>query len=211
MAARKDFVVGIDLGTTHSAIAWSPKGREAVEILPVPQLVGPGEVSALPLLPSAIYLPGPGELPEGATRLPWGERPWVVGEWARRLGARIPLRLVFSAKSWLSHPGADRTAAILPWGAPDEVERISPVEASARILSHLRAAWEEAHPDRPLSQQEVVLTIPASFDEVARELTVQAARQAGLEKFRLLEEPQAAFHDYLLQAGDEVARRLDGL
>lgn len=211
MAARKDFVVGIDLGTTHSAIAWSPKGREAVEILPVPQLVGPGEVSALPLLPSAIYLPGPGELPEGATRLPWGERPWVVGEWARRLGARIPSRLVFSAKSWLSHPGADRTAAILPWGAPDEVERISPVEASARILSHLRAAWEEAHPDRPLSQQEVVLTIPASFDEVARELTVQAARQAGLEKFRLLEEPQAAFHDYLLQAGDEVARRLDGL
>src|SRR5690606_28263090 len=157
---REEFVVGIDLGTTHSAMASSPRSRKGIEVLPIPQLVGPGEVASLPLLPSALYLPSEGELPEGATRLPWGEPEWVAGEWARRLGARIPSRLVFSAKSWLSHPGADSTAAILPWCAPDAVERISPVEASARIPSHLRAAWEEAHPDRPPSQQAVVLTIP---------------------------------------------------
>src|SRR5690606_30032072 len=116
---------GIDLGTTHSAVAYGPRRREAIEILEVPQLVGPGEVAGLPLLPSAIYLPGEAELPAGATRLPWAEPDYVMGEWARRLGARIPSRLVASAKSWLSHPGADRRAAILPWGASEGVEKIS--------------------------------------------------------------------------------------
>src|SRR5690606_36475878 len=101
-----------------------------------------------------------------ATRLPWAARDYVVGEWARRLGARIPTRMVASAKSWLSHPGADRRADILPWGAPDEVPKISPVEASARILAHLRQAWESQYPKHPLRTHEVVLTIPASFDEV---------------------------------------------
>src|SRR5690606_6168349 len=115
-----------------------------------------------------------------------------------------PSRLVASAKSWLSHPGADRRAAILPWGASEGVEKISPVEASARILTHLRRAWESLHPSHPLGEREVILTIPASFDEVARELTVQAAREAGLEKVRLLEEPQAAFYDYLRQEGERL-------
>lgn len=201
MASKKSgFVVGIDLGTTHSAVAFSPVGKMQIEIFPIPQLVAAGEVAPLELLPSAVYLPAEGELPEGATRLPWGdEGPFVVGDLARRQGARVPGRLVASAKSWLSHPGVDRTAQILPWGAPEGVPRISPVEASARILAHVRAAWDAAHPKAPLAQQEVILTVPASFDEVARELTVQAARDAGFEKFRLLEEPQAAFYDFLQQ------------
>lgn len=205
MAARQpSFVVAIDLGTTHSALAFSPSGREAIETLAVPQLVGPGETAALPLLPSVVYLPAAGELPEGGTRLPWGEPDHVVGEWARRLGARVPMRLVASAKSWLSHPGADRRAPILPWGAPEDVPKISPVEASARVLRHLAAAWKSLHPAHPLESLELVLTIPASFDQVARELTVQAAREAGLEKLRLLEEPQAAFYDYLRQGGEAL-------
>ncbi|HWV38218.1 MAG TPA: Hsp70 family protein [Vulgatibacter sp.] len=197
MAAR--FVVGIDLGTTHSAVAFAHIGERALEVFEVPQLVGPGETAALPLLPSAIYLPAGGELPAGATRLPWGEAPHVVGDFARRLGAKVPDRLVSSAKSWLSHAGVDREAGILPWGAPADVPRLSPVEATARILAHLRAAWNHAHPDAPLGEQELVVTLPASFDDVARALTVRALREAGLGNARLLEEPQAAFYDFIHQ------------
>jgi len=197
MAAK--FVVGIDLGTTHSAVAFAPVGRRAIEVFAVPQLVGPGETAALPLLPSAIYLPAEGELPAGGTKLPWGEPPYVVGELARRLGAKVPDRLVASAKSWLSHAGVDREAAILPWGAPADVPRLSPVEATARILAHVRAAWDHAHPDAPLRAQELIVTLPASFDDVARELTVRALRDAGLPNARLLEEPQAAFYDFIHQ------------
>lgn len=204
MAARAATTVGIDLGTTHSALAFRLAGREAIEILQVPQLVGPGEVGRLALLPSVVYLPAEEELPAGATRLPWGAPAHVVGAWAQRLGSRVPARLVASAKSWLSHPGADRRAAILPWGAPEEVPKLSPVQASARVLAHLRQAWNHLHPDDPLEDIEVVLTIPASFDEVARALTVEAARAAGLEKLRLLEEPQAAFYDLLLAGGDAL-------
>lgn len=208
---RARYVVGIDLGTTHSAVAFSPRGREAIQVFPIPQLVAPGETAALQLLPSMVYLPGEGELPPGGSRLPWGAEPgYVVGDLARRLGAQIPSRWVASAKSWLSHPGADRRAPILPWGVEGDVERISPVEASARILEHVRQAWDAAHPDAPLREQEVILTIPASFDEVARELTVEAAEAAGIAKFRLLEEPQAAFYDLLARAGDEVVEALGG-
>lgn len=201
MAGRRgSYVVGIDLGTTHCAVAFSPKGRATVESFPIPQLVAPGETAPFPLLPSSIYLPGQDELPEGARRLPWNDEPsYVVGEWARRLGSKVPSRLVASAKSWLSHPGVDRKADILPWAVREEEEKISPVEASSRLLAHLRAAWDASHPGSPLAEQEVILTIPASFDEVARELTVAAAREAGISKFRLLEEPQAAFYDFLLQ------------
>ncbi|AKU91415.1 Hsp70 family protein [Vulgatibacter incomptus] len=200
------YVVGIDLGTTHSAMGFSPIGKKAIEIFRVPQLVAPGEVAELPLLPSTVYLPAEGELPAGATRLPWGdEPPYVVGELARRLGSKVPGRLVASAKSWLSNAGVDRTAAILPWGAPDDVPRLSPVEASARILAHMRAAWDAAHPANPLAAQEVILTVPASFDEVARELTVEATRRAGLPRARLLEEPQAAFYDFILQHEEGLA------
>lgn len=201
MATRKPkFVVGIDLGTTNSAVAFSPVGKVQIGMFRVPQLVAPGEAAPFDLLPSAIYLPAEGELPQGGTRLPWGEEPaWIVGELAKRQGAKVPGRMVASAKSWLSHAGVDRTAPILPWGAPEGVEKIAPVTASARVLAHVRSAWDAAHPQAPLAEQEVVLTVPASFDEVARELTVQAAQEAGLDRFRLLEEPQAAFYDFLQQ------------
>ncbi|MGH7972182.1 MAG: Hsp70 family protein, partial [Limisphaerales bacterium] len=161
------------------------------------QLERPGETGPLPLLPSCIYAPGEHELPPGSTRMPWGEdSSTVVGEFARWQGARVPGRLVSSAKSWLCHPGVDRSAPILPWGAPAEVTKLSPVDASALLLKHLARAWDLGHPDAPIARQEVIITVPASFDEVARALTVSAARQAGLEQFTLLEEPQAAFYDF---------------
>jgi len=206
MAAK--FVVGIDLGTTHSAVAFARIGQRALDVFPVPQLVAPGEAAALPLLPSAIYLPAEGELPAGGTKLPWGEAPYVVGELARRLGGKVPDRLVSSAKSWLSHAGVDREAKILPWAAPADVPRLSPVDATARLLAHMRAAWDHAHPDAPLRAQELVVTLPASFDDVARELTVRALRDAGLPNARLLEEPQAAFYDFIYQHEASLADAL---
>ncbi len=199
MTARRH-LVGIDLGTVNSALAAVDLARggdlaAAVRELPVPQLVAPGDVRERTLLPSCAYLPGP-ELAAGARRLPWGDRAVVVGELAREQGARVPGRVVTSAKSWLANARADRTAPILPWGAPEGVPRISPVAASALYLAHLRDAWDHSHPDAPLAEQEVVVTVPASFDEVARELTLAAAREAGLGAVTLLEEPQAAFHDW---------------
>src|SRR6185312_10193644 len=166
MASR--YVVGIDLGTTHTVLAYADTERTGahVEVLGVEQLVGPGHVHPLPLLPSFLYLPGPHELAEGATKLPWGEAPFVVGQFARAQGSRVPGRMVASAKSWLANPGVERTSPILPWGAPAEVERVSPVTASARYLEHLRHAWDRKFPQHPLSEQELVLTLPASFDEV---------------------------------------------
>ena len=195
------FLVGIDLGTVNSAVAYVDLGAEAgpaehARVLPIPQLVAPGEVGERRLLPSSAYLPGEHELPAGARRLPWGEPAVVVGELARAQGARVPGRLVASAKSWLSHPRVDRTADILPWGAPEGVPRISPVAASALYLSHLREAWSYRFREHALEAQDLVLTVPASFDEVARELTLRAAREAGLDRVTLLEEPQAAFYDF---------------
>ncbi|MFP2911613.1 Hsp70 family protein, partial [Pyxidicoccus sp. 3LFB2] len=194
-------IVGIDLGTTHCAVASvdPTKGAGApVEDFPIPQLVRQGEVAPRALLPSTVYVPAGHELASESLKLPWGDDggPWVVGELARWQGARVPGRLVASAKSWLCHPGVDRSAPILPWGAPADVQKVSPVDASALLLTHMARAWDFAHPDAPLSKQEVVITVPASFDEAARALTVSAARKAGLEKFTLLEEPQAAFYDY---------------
>jgi hypothetical protein len=203
------YLIGIDLGTTNSALAYVDSKRPGPnrvrpEIHPfaVPQLVAPGEVADRPLLPSFLYLPGPHDLPPGATALPWDANcPYAVGEFARNHGARVPGRLVTSAKSWLCHAGVDRSAALLPWTAPPDVPRISPVEASARFLRHLVQAWNyrmarDASEDR-LEKQTVVLTVPASFDDVARNLTVEAARLAGLEIVTLLEEPQAAFYCWL--------------
>ncbi|MFB1480996.1 Hsp70 family protein [Corallococcus sp. RDP092CA] len=194
-------IVGIDLGTTHCAVASvdPAKGSGApVEDFPLPQLVRQGEVAPRALLPSAVYVPAGHELAPEVLRLPWGDDggPYVVGELARWQGARVPGRLVASAKSWLCHPGVDRSAPILPWGAPADVQKLSPVDASALLLTHMARAWDHAHPAEPLSKQEVVITVPASFDEAARALTVSAARKAGLERFTLLEEPQAAFYDY---------------
>ncbi len=194
------FVVGIDLGTTNSAVAYvdtaSPAAR--IESLPIPQLVAYGEVAERPALPSFLYLAGEHDVRPGDLALPWrADADYAAGELAREQGAKVSGRLVSSAKSWLCHGGVDRQADILPWGAPDDVARISPVEASRRFLEHLRAAWQNRFPDHPLADQDVVLTVPASFDEVARELTIEAAARAGLRHARLLEEPQAAFYAWL--------------
>jgi hypothetical protein len=199
------YLIGIDLGTTNSALAYidaRSKGQPRIHSFAVPQLVAPGELAERPLLPSFLYLPGPHDLPPKACALPWDpERAYAVGEFARNHGAHVPGRLVTSAKSWLAHAGVDRTAALLPWSAPPEVSRISPVEASARYLRHLADAWNyriaKDRPEDQLEKQQVVLTVPASFDDVARNLTVEAARKAGIQNLTLLEEPQAAFYSWL--------------
>src|SRR2546427_746868 len=196
MAAR--FTAGIDLRTTNPACAFvdTAAGR-ALRVFEVPQLVAPAEMGARPTLPSFLYLAGAHELPAGSLDPPWATgRAWCVGLFAREQGARVPGRLVASSKSWLCHAAVDRTAPILPWGAGDEVPKVSPVEASARTLTHLREAWDASFP-APLAEQDVVLTVPASFDEVARELTLAAARAAGLPEVVMLEEPQAAFYAWL--------------
>jgi molecular chaperone DnaK (HSP70) len=202
------FAIGIDLGTTNCALAWATPGGDTPTPLSIPQVIAAGEVSDRSLLPSFLYFPAEGQFAKGALALPWypGARD-VVGAFARAQGATTPVRLVSSAKSWLSHAGVDRRGEILPWGAPDEVPKVSPVQASARYLAHMRAAWEAAHPDAPLDEQDVVLTVPASFDAVARELTIEATGLAGFaEPPTLLEEPQAAMYDWLAQRGDAWRR-----
>ncbi|WP_437333042.1 Hsp70 family protein [Sorangium sp. So ce394] len=202
-AKTPSLIVGIDLGTTHTVVAWAERDAApgAIRVFPIPQLVTATEVEARPLLPSLLYAPLPGEAPAD----PFGDAPFAIGEHARRRGGEVPGRLIASAKSWLCHPAIDRTAPVLPWGAAEDatsLPRASPLDASARILAHVRRTWDDAFPDRPLAAQEVVLTVPASFDQVARELTVEAARRAGLSA-RLLEEPQAAFYDFMRLAGAE--------
>lgn len=173
------------------------EGFEAT-VFPVHQLVAPGTVEARDSLPSFHYEPAKGEFEAEALTLPWSsEGKSVVGVLAREHGAAVPGRLAVSAKSWLSHGGVDRNAALLPWHGAERVHKISPGEASRRYLEHIRHAWDHAHPEQPLAEQDVVLTVPASFDEVARELTVDAARNAGLPKLCLLEEPQAAFYAWM--------------
>ena len=202
------YAVGIDLGTTHCAISAARIDHPKVRLLQVPQLIAPGEVAERPLLPSFSYLPAPGELSDADRTLPWGVSEHVVGEAARRLGAKVPGRLVASAKSWVCHGGVNRRAPILPWNSPDDEPHISPFEAQVAYLAHLRATWEQVHPDAPLAEQDVVVTVPASFDEGARTLTTDAAEAAGLGAVRLLEEPQAAFYDYLGAESDEADPRL---
>ena len=209
------FVVGIDLGTTNCALAYVDADAPGpARAFAVPQLVGPGEVAARPTLPSFLLLPTELEVPPAAMALPWAPTATsAVGAFAVTRGAELPHRLVASAKSWLSSANVDRTAAILPWrGAdrdlPEGGERVSPVAASARYLAHLRQAWDAAHPDAPLADQDVLVTVPASFDAVARELTVVAAREAGLPRVTLLEEPQAAFYAWLAVTGDAWRTKL---
>ena len=201
------FSVGIDLGTTHCALSWidhaaSDGERVAQGVLDVPQLTAPASVQAQPLLPSFLYLPHDSELTPADRTLP-GQAPHggVVGEFARTRGAATPIRLVSSAKSWLCHPGVDRRAPLLPADAPEDVARLSPLAASTRYLEHLRWAWEQAHPGAPLAQQQVTVTIPASFDPAARELTAEACQAAGLAHFTLLEEPQAALYSWIQASG----------
>jgi molecular chaperone DnaK (HSP70) len=200
------FALGIDLGTTNSALASVPMANktDSPKPLAIPQTVAPGETMAENLLPSFLYMSAEAERAPGAFSLPWRETTeQVVGTYARKQGAATPDRLISSAKSWLSYSGIDRRAQVLPWQAPEGIPKISPLEASAQYLAHLGAAWDAAHPDNPLSQQDVVLTVPASFDAAARELTVEAASQIGLkDNLRLLEEPQAALYAWLADKGD---------
>ncbi|NGZ85437.1 Hsp70 family protein [Duganella aceris] len=199
------YVVSIDLGTTNTVMAYAEAGSAEIRLFEIDQLTAPGEIGAAALLPSLRYHPAQGELADGETQLPWrlddvaGLSQVVVGRLARKLGAQVPGRVVASAKSWLSHPQVDRMAAILPWGAEADVAKVSPVAASASYLAHLRGAWNTRYPAHPLEQQQIVLTIPASFDEGARALTLEAAHMAGLPGLRLLEEPQAAFYDWLFR------------
>lgn len=206
------FSIGIDLGTTHCALSFVDKaasdGEKVVQqVLEIPQLTAPASVQALPLLPSFLYLPHESELTEAERTLPGQvQQDFIVGEFARSRGAATPIRLVSSAKSWLCHPGVDRRSPLLPADAPAEVSRISPLTASIRYLEHLRWAWEQAHPEAPFDQQDITVTIPASFDPAARELTAEACRAAGFKQLTLLEEPQAALYSWI-QASNGAWRK----
>ncbi|PYT30029.1 MAG: nucleotide-binding protein [Acidobacteria bacterium] len=187
------YVIGIDLGTTNSALAYTeirpdadPFDMPEVRLMDIPQLVNPGEVRDEPLLPSSLYVLGATDFPAGSVALPWdAEPPFVTGRLAQKRGVENAGRLVASAKSWLSHAGVDRTAPILPWNAPEGVPKLSPVDASSRYLDHLRRAWDAKTPDAPFTEQQVLVTVPASFDAVARELTLQAAERAGFRDVTL--------------------------
>jgi molecular chaperone DnaK (HSP70) len=210
--AEKKYIVGIDLGTTNSVVAYADavaqKGREPeIRLFSIPQLTGPGLLEEQQTLPSFVLLPSPHDVPPDALALPWDDKAdKAVGAFARDRGAEIPHRLVSSAKSWLCHFGVDRTKPILPWGADKEQKRLSPVEASAAVLKHIKDAWNFIiagnDPSLRLENQEIVLTVPASFDAVARELTVNAAASVGIENLILLEEPQAAFYAWIFKAGE---------
>ncbi len=215
MAAK--YIVGIDLGTTNSALArceaTAAEEVSRIEVRNIPQLVNPGEVAERTLLPSFLYIPSELDFPKGSLALPWEPEPkFVIGELARKRGAESPNRLIASAKSWLSYAAVNRTAPILPWQAPEVVPKLSPVEASSQFLQYLRTVWDsgEAEEQRELTlaEQDVLLTVPASFDEEARELTRRAAEQAGYQHVTLLEEPQAAFYAWLETQGDAWRRRI---
>ncbi|MDD2760984.1 MAG: Hsp70 family protein [Methylomonas sp.] len=196
------YSVGIDLGTTHCVLSYvdleSPEDQMVLAVMAIPQLTGPGTIEEKSQLASFTYLPHAAEIAEGSTTLPWSAKPeHLVGEIARNLGSKTPIRLVASAKSWLCHAGVDCKQAILPADAPEDVERISPFAASKAYLEHLREAWNHRFPEHKLQDQDLTITVPASFDPAARELTVEAARHVGLHQAVLLEEPQAALYSWI--------------
>ena len=222
---QPQYLIGIDLGTTNTVVAYAdmqqPLTPDNCQIFEIEQLVAAGEVAKRPLLPSFRYHPTKGELNDADMVLPWsgssdgtrgelaGELSQVVvGEWARELGAKVDGRQVVSAKSWLSHPQVDRSADILPWAGAEGVAKVSPVLASSSYLFHVRNAWNTAHPDALIEYQEVVITVPASFDEGARALTVEAAERAGFGKVLLLEEPQAVCYDWYARQGEDAQAAL---
>lgn len=207
------YVVGIDLGTTNCAMCVVDTAAESwqVETFRVPQWIDLGQWERRDTLPSFHYEWTAEESSDPAQRLPWqtDQAPSsCVGVLARDAGARHPGRRAASAKSWLSHDGVDRTADLLPWHGDADVQRLSPVDASAAYLRHLRHAWDHQHPEHRLADQDVIITLPASFDEVARELTVRAAKQAGLTRVFLIEEPQAAFYAWIDGQGDDWQQRV---
>jgi len=190
------FIIGIDLGTTNSAVAYAQEA--GVTLFPIPQLANPGEVAEFDLLPSSLYLPGEKEFVEGSLALPWNAQPsYIVGRFARLRGVENAGRLVNSAKSWLSNQAADPTQPLLPLNAPEGVAKVSALEAARQYLLHIRSAWDQAHPDAKLAQQTVLITVPASFDAAARDLTQRAAKLAGYPEVTIIEEPQAAFYAWL--------------
>ncbi len=215
------YIVGIDLGTTNIAVSYvdltenigkSPKER--IRHFRIPQLTGPGEFSPHEVLPSFLYIPGTYDISRRDITIPWsGDPAYFAGVWARDHGAKVPSRLASSAKSWLCHDRADRRARILPWGSGDEVAKVSPVETSAAFLAHIRAAWNRRSGDDEdlfLENQQIVITVPASFDEAARDLTLEAAQSAGLPAARivLIEEPLAAFYSWLANHEDDWRTRV---
>ncbi len=211
------YLVGIDLGTTHTVVAYAhaEKTAQDIHLFHIEQLIAPGQVAARPLLPSVRYHPATGELSEADVAFPSynaetalsGDAP-VIGEAARLLGAKSKGRFVTSAKSWLSHPSVDHSADILPWGSGDDIAKVSPIAASASYLAHIRTVWGHRFPNAPLEQQTLVITVPASFDEAARSLTLEAARIAGLKQVRLLEEPQAVCYDWLRRNAGTIKQAL---
>ena len=216
------YLIGIDLGTTNSVVAYLDTavvpGEEShgIHVFDIPQIVAAHEVRAVPALPSFLYFPTKDEIDSGAFNLPWEDRPSsIAGVAAREQGALVPGRQVSSAKSWLCQDAVNRTAEILPREAEPQEPRISPVDASARYLMHLRNAWNHViagadgnAPELAFENQEIVLTVPASFDEEARELTVEAARRAGLEHLTLLEEPLAAFYAWVAVHQQAIATQV---
>ena len=206
------YVIGIDLGTTNSVLAYAALGEDKpqVQVLPIPQLVSANTLESRPVLPSFLYLATKEESAAKAYNVPWSTTgAEAVGYAARALSAEFPERTVGAAKSWLCHSKVDRHQSILPWQAPDSVAKVSPVTASQRYLEHLIAAWQQAFPQSPIKDQQVVLTVPASFDASARELTREAALAAGLpDSFVLLEEPQAATYAWLSGVGDRWRKLL---
>jgi hypothetical protein len=206
------YIIGIDLGTTNSVVAYaktdvSEDQKPAIRIFETPQLVDPGSVGKREILPSSVLLPGPHDVPEGGLAVPWADdQSRAVGVFARDRGAEIPHRLISSSKSWLCHAAVDRNEPILPWESGDDQRKLSPVEASAAILQHIKDAWNHTMAGDTqalrLEEQDIVLTVPASFDVVARNLTVKAAEMAGIDHVILLEEPQAAFYAWIDEAKD---------
>ncbi|SHO59034.1 Hsp70 family protein [Vibrio quintilis] len=218
MASPK-YLVGIDLGTTNTVVAFCECGSDLsqcpIQLFPVDQLVGPGEVARRPTLPSFRFHPPAGQAPTSDFTLPWESQAVegdstniVIGEWARTLGSQVEGRQISSAKSWLSHPSVDRNEAILPWASAEETLKVSPVTASASYLNHIRQCWNYHYPADRLEAQDIVITVPASFDESARKLTLEAAALAGLSGVKLLEEPQAACYDWYTRHQDTVESQL---
>ncbi|EID0691073.1 Hsp70 family protein [Vibrio vulnificus] len=217
--ASPRYLVGIDLGTTNTVVAFCELTENLqqsnVSLFDIDQLIGPGEVVRKPLLPSFRYHPANGQIAPADLTLPWENQNVpgditnvIIGEWARELGAKVEGRQVSSAKSWLSHQAVDRHSEILPWAGVSDVEKVSPVIASASYLNHIRQAWNHRHPGNLLEDQEVVVTVPASFDETARKLTLEAAQLAGLSQVLLLEEPQAVCYDWYARHQHSAAELL---
>lgn len=200
------FSVGIDLGTTHCVLSYIDTSNEdaRVEVMPIPQLTAPGTVETRSQLGSFLYQPHEHEMNPASRVLPWSSEPTaLVGAIARNLGSKTPIRLIASAKSWLCHGGVNRRDAFLPAGSPEEVEKVSPLRATELYLEHLKQAWDHVNPQHPLADQDVTITVPASFDPAARDLTAEAARNVGFVHLTLLEEPQAALYNWIDNSNDK--------